>query len=350
MDFNYTVASGDVDTDGIFIGENKLTLNGATIRDGDDRAADLHHEAVPADSGHKVDGVAPAVSSISITSDPREDETYELGDIIEVTVTFNEDVEVGRTAPQNSPEGETTSTPPLNAGEDVARSAVPMLELDIGGSAKNASYSSASGLDVVYNYTVASGDEDTDGVAIGADKLTVSSDTGIKDLAGNIADLSHDAVEADSGHLVAGSDTTAPEITSLSFTSNPGTDWTYGTGDTIKVTVTFSENVTVTGTPELELDMYESSPSARDASYSEDDSADNDVVFTYTVSVGDSASDGLAISANKLSRSEEGQIVLGELAKSPAMDPGLIRGDVEQIVKAAVTGTSAAQPEPGVTI
>ena len=102
---------------------------------------------------------------------------------------------------------------------------------------------------------------------------------------------------ADSGQKVDGSDTTAPTISSLSFTSDPGSDRTYGTGDTIQVTVTFSEDVTATGTPQLELNM--SNSSTRQASYSSNSSGAN-VVFEYTVVVGDRASDGLEIRANKL--------------------------------------------------
>ena len=41
-----------------------------------------------------------------------------------------------------------------------------------------------------------------------------------------------------------------PTIKSVAITSDPGSDETYGTGDSIEITVTFSENVTVTGTPD----------------------------------------------------------------------------------------------------
>ena len=87
---------------------------------------------------------------------------------------------------------------------------------------------------------------------------------------------------------------------SLSFTSDPGSDRTYGTGDTTQVTVTFSENVTVTGTPQLELNMSGSDQSVRQASYSSSNSSGTIVVFEYTVVVCDRASDGLEIKANKL--------------------------------------------------
>ena len=269
--FSYAVVADDRDGDGIAIGADKLTLNGDSIQDGADNNAVLTHAAVAADSGHKVeasDTIAPTVSSVAITSDPGDDDTYGLGDSIEVTVTFSEDVTVTGT---------------------------PQLELDFDGTAKTADYSSASGPAVVFTYTVALDESDADGIAIGADKLSLNEGT-IKDGADNDATLTHTAVAADSGHMVDGADAIAPTVSSLSFTSDPGEDRTYGTGDVVQVTVTFSEDVTVTGTPQLELSM--SNSSNRQASYSSSSGAD--VVFEYTVAVGDRASDGLEIRANKL--------------------------------------------------
>ena len=186
-----------------------------------------------ADSGHKVevsDTTALTVSYVAITSDPGDDDSYGLGDAIQVTVTFSEDVTV--------------------AG-------APQLELDFDGTAKTADYSSTDGAAVVFSYTVAQDESDADGIAIGADKLSLNGGA-IKDGADNAATLTHDAVAADSGHKVDGSDSTDPTISSLSFTSDPGDDSTYGTDDTIQVTVTFSENVIVTGAPQLELNMSNS--------------------------------------------------------------------------------------------
>ena len=56
MDCSYTVVSADSDTDGISIGANSVTKpSGTTIRlDGMD--IPLEHDAVGADSGHKVNG------------------------------------------------------------------------------------------------------------------------------------------------------------------------------------------------------------------------------------------------------------------------------------------------------
>ena len=72
----------------------------------------------------------------------------------------------------------------------------------MGGTAEIASYSSASGATVVCSYTVAVGDADTDGISIVANKLTLNGGT-INDAHGNAAILTHDAVAADTGHLVS---------------------------------------------------------------------------------------------------------------------------------------------------
>ncbi len=273
--FSYTVALNDSDDDGIAIAASKLTLNEGSIQDGSDNDATLTHAAVAEDDGHKVDGtdeVAPTVSSVSITSDPGSDGTYITGETIEITVTFSEDVTV--------------------TGD-------PQLELDFDGTAKAASYNSTDGTAVVFSYTVALNDTDDDGIAIAASKLTLNGGS-IQDGSDNDATLTHDAVAEDDGHKVDGTDEVAPTVSSVSITSDPGSDGTYITGETIKITVTFSENVVVTGTPQITLNFYDTGSSDKQASYSSDDSSGADVVFTYTVAVGDSASDGLQIQADKL--------------------------------------------------
>ena len=200
----------------------------------------------------------PNITDIEVTPEPARDDTYRVGETIEISATFSTSVDVDGN---------------------------PGLGMWVGSDWRSASYLRGSGSDtLVFGYTVQEGDVDIDGISISANKLTLNGGT-IQDEAANDATLTHDAVAADSGHKVDGSDTTAPTISSLSITSDPGSDYTYGTGDTIQVTVTFSEDVTITGTQQLELKMYESTPSARQASYS----SGADVVFKYTVAVGDSA-------------------------------------------------------------
>ena len=47
----------------------------------------------------------------------------------------------------------------------------------------------------------------------------------------------------------------APSIIQIEFTSNPGVDDTYGIEDDVEVTVTFSTQITVDGTPQLTLNV-----------------------------------------------------------------------------------------------
>ena len=68
--FNYRVGAGDVDTNGVAIDANKLTLNGGTMAaTADSIAAALDHEAVAANSGHKVDAVLPTFTSAKTSHD-----------------------------------------------------------------------------------------------------------------------------------------------------------------------------------------------------------------------------------------------------------------------------------------
>ena len=121
------------------------------------------------------DETAPTVESVAFLSDPGEDETYGAGDNILVTGTFSEDVTV---------------------------TGAPQLEIDVGGTAKTAAYHKSEGAWIWFKYTVAVGDTDSDGIAIGENKLSLNDGT-IQDGAGNDAVLTHAAVAADSGHLVS---------------------------------------------------------------------------------------------------------------------------------------------------
>ena len=89
---------------------------------------------------------------------------------------------------------------------------------------------------------------------------------------------------------------TAPTIESVALTSDPGEDGGYAIGDEIQVGLTFSEAVTVTGAPQLTLDVGVLS---RTAEYSEG-STTTRLLFTYTVATGDEDTDGIAVVANSL--------------------------------------------------
>ena len=203
--FGYQVQEGDIDSDGIAIGEDKLTLNGGAIKQAvTDVAADLSHDPVTSDAGHKVDAVAPVVSSIAISSRAGGDSLYAIGDSIKVTMTFSEEVTV---------------------------SGAPQLELDLGGGAKTATYDLTGDSTAVFAYVVQEGDADTDGIAIDADTLSLADDSAITDRAGNPAELAYGAVAADRAHRVDG---VSPTLSSAEV---------YHTGRTVNLF--FSEHVTV---------------------------------------------------------------------------------------------------------
>ena len=89
---------------------------------------------------------------------------------------------------------------------------------------------------------------------------------------------------------------TVPTIESVAVTSDPGVDGGYAIGDEIQVGLTFSEAVTVTGIPQLTLDVGGRN---RTAEYSEG-STTTQLLFTYTVASGDEDTDGIAVVANSL--------------------------------------------------
>ena len=123
------------------------------------------------------DTTPPEVSRLAIGSSPGTDRTYAAEDEIEVTVTFSETVEVGGT---------------------------PQLTLRVGSRNRTADYQQGTGTAaLVFGYEVADGDEDTDGVSLEANRLTLNGGT-IEDEAENPAELAHEALAAHAGHKVDG--------------------------------------------------------------------------------------------------------------------------------------------------
>ena len=120
----------------------------------------------------------PAVRKIEISSNPPEGrETYGIGDAIEVTVTFSEPVTVAGT---------------------------PQLGLTVGSLTRSASYTGGAGTTaLVFSYTVTEDDEDTDGLSVEADSLSV--DTGaIEGGSDNAAELDHAGLPDQAGQRVDG--------------------------------------------------------------------------------------------------------------------------------------------------
>ena len=289
--FSYTVAEGDSDSDGIVVNANKLTLNGGSIKDAANNDASLSHTALAAQDGHKVDGVRPKLKLTAanrlkfMSSSGGNDGAYTTDEELIIRVAFTEG---GVRGSVTGPPGVTLN---FDGGTRVAKWDPSLIFNPTG-------YPNVR----FFSYVVQEGDLDSDGPTISANAINLAGGF-IRDAAGNDATLTHAAVSADTRFIV---DAVAPTVSSIAITSDPGDDDTYGTGDKIEVTVTFSENmslpISISCSPEvvhceaeLELDI---GGTARTADYQSHDGAE--VVYAYTVQAGDADDNGISIGANKL--------------------------------------------------
>ncbi|WP_295128640.1 gliding motility-associated C-terminal domain-containing protein [uncultured Chitinophaga sp.] len=241
--FNYTVAAGNLDLDGIAI--NSLS---GTIADVPGNPADLTLNNVASAANVWVDAVLPVITNVSVPANG----TYVAGDQLDFTVTFSEAVNL--TGASN-------------------------LTVIIGSNTVNATYvSGSSSNNLLYRYTVVAGDEDTDGIALG----TLSGD--IKDNATNNAQLLLMNVGNTSLVLV---DAIVPVVTAVNVPANKA----YVAGEVLQFSVTFSENVNVTATPTLQVQIGSTNVNAGYVS----GTGSNSLVFTYTVLVGQEDTDGITV-------------------------------------------------------
>ena len=90
-------------------------------------------------------------------------------------------------------------------------------------------------------------------------------------------------------------DAVAPTVTSISLTSSSGSDNIYALGDTVTVTIGWSETVTVTGAPRIPIQGLTS----KYLSYASG-SGTRTTLFSYIVATGDLDRDGFSVSTNTL--------------------------------------------------
>ena len=244
----YEVGAGDLAPNGIAIAANKLTGGTITATGSTTITADLDHVALAIDAGHKVDGIRPTL------------------------------VTTGTDAPTTSTDGTKVI---LTFSEDISSVDRTKITIMAGGNVASTSAASAAGTKVELALTTA--------LTTTTTTLTVA--------------LSADAVEdaAANGNLAVPATpvtntvvtTTAPTVTSVELTS---ATTTYAIGDEVEATVTFSAGVDITGTPQLELDFAGTPKPAACANGTNTTT----MVCRYTVVAGDSAPNGIAIAANKL--------------------------------------------------
>ncbi|GHD79421.1 DUF4347 domain-containing protein [Vogesella fluminis] len=207
-----------------------------------------------------IDNTAPTVTSVSSAT---ANGSYKTGDVIAITVQFSEAVTVTGT---------------------------PQLTLETGSTDRVVNYASGSGTSTLtFNYTVQAGDTSADLDYASTAALALNGGT-IKDAAGNNATLTlatpgaADSLGANKAIVIDG---VAPTVTSVSASTADGA---YHTGDTVTITVTFNEAVTVDtsgGTPRLKLETGTTDQYAGYVS----GSGSNTLTFSYTVQAGDTSTD-----------------------------------------------------------
>ena len=213
--FSHTVADGDSDTDGVEIEANQLALNGGTIKDAADNNAVLDHQAVAADTRHRVDGVKPGLAATGGA----------VVNLATLTLTYEEPLD-GNSTPSA---GAFTV-----AGGSQTRT---VTDVEVSGSAVELTLDSAV-------------DHGETGIKVSYKVPRGVMASPVRDAVGNAAvPLTNVAVTNETP------DTSPPKVSTLSFSSNPGTDRTYAAGEDVQVTVTFSKEVTISGSPQLTLNV-----------------------------------------------------------------------------------------------
>ena len=294
LTFAYTVGTADVSTSGIAVLQDTLELNGGTMVAQADSTlnAVLPHAGLAHDPGHKVNGnlAVPFVAAVAITSTPLIDaeggdgtpETYGAGETIRVQLTFGAAVAV-------------TGTPRLK------------IRLAQNSGEKWADYASGTGTTALtFAYTVVSADVSTAGIAVLQNTLELNGGTMVAQADGTVnAILTHVGRAHDPGHKVNGS-RTAPTVSAVTIVSTPSVDTdsddtpdTYGSGETIRVRLTFNVAVAVTGTPRLQIDLSSTDGDEKWAEYA-GGSGTTALTFAYKVASADTSTAGIAVLQNTL--------------------------------------------------
>ncbi len=221
------------------------------------------------------DADGPRVSELRITSRPSDgSDTYGVDDRIRVEVWFDEDIKIDGS---------------------------PRLAMQLGTEARAMTYVSCTrctGRALSFSYAVQASDYDADGIGFAADALSGNGAT-LTDSEGNAVDLSlgvH-AVRNDADHKVDGSRDPAPVVRQLTVNS-PAHAGTFNRGEMIDVFVWFTEDVIISGSPSLSLQIGNATRSATFDHRLR--SGTPWLRFVYEVQPSDRDGDGLSIAADAL--------------------------------------------------
>ncbi|WP_218585602.1 DUF4347 domain-containing protein [Pseudomonas sp. Marseille-P9899] len=202
--FRLTVASGQLDTNGVTLG-SAIQLNGGILRDSVGNNANVALNGVEDTSQVRVDAVVPTVSTVGLPAPG----AYNAGDVLRFTVNISENVIV-----------------------DTSASA-PRLALTLGGQTRYANYVSGSGSNaLVFEYVI---EPSNNATAIGLPGNLDLNGSTVRDAAGNAMNLALNAPNVASGVVV---DTVAPSVSNIA-----NVDFTPTNAGSVRYTVTFNESV-----------------------------------------------------------------------------------------------------------
>ena len=294
--FSYTVQASDFDPDGFIVPDPPIDANGgAIVTRGGMLAADLDERFVGAmQAGCGTRGttancrVNGGGTRVAFTGTPASGTTYRLGEQIRAAVTFSEAVTVTGT---------------------------PQIGLTVGSQTRQAIYdaSRSSQTELVFAYTVRAADYDRDGISIAFNALDLNGGTiTLTRDATKAAVLQHMAIAQDGSRKVSGGGKISGDflrVSSVEFTGLPlRLGDTYRLEDQIRVEVTFSKGVGVTGTPQIGLTIGSLTQQAIYRGYGSDYDAahghyvynERKLLFSYEVQASDLDTDGISIAANAL--------------------------------------------------
>ncbi len=257
MACSYTVLVGEEAPNGVAIAANKLTGGTIYATGSTTVSADLDHDAVAIDAGHTVDGIRPTLLTTGTNG-------------------------FGSNAPTTSPDGTKIILFFSEVIGGVDRTKITVKSGTTTQATPVGSVSSGPRLEIRLASALTSADTAVT-VELGADAVT--------DVAGN--GILAVAATTVTNAVVT---TTAPTVSGVALTSDPGSDDTYAIGDAVAATVTFDAAVDISGSPQLELDFAGTAKAATCATGTNTTT----MACSYTVLVGEEAPNGVAIAANKL--------------------------------------------------
>ena len=316
--FSYTVQAADRDADGVSVVAHGLSLNGAVIEtaaNGNRAVTDISGFTVRGGTSHKVDGsIRPPVVRSLVINRPQHGSTFDRYEVIGINVAFSQGVTVTGT---------------------------PRLSLIIGSTTKTLDMASTSGSVLRFEYEVQAGDVDGNGVDVPANSLTLNGGT-IRNQYDVNAALGHGSLRAySSTYNVNGAANHPPVVVSAGFAGRPA-GGVYGKGDHIDVLINWGKRVTITGTPQLAIDVGAGTRQAGKHSGSSSYTR-----FRYVVLAGDRDSDGIgfrsgALSLNGATITGPGGTTASLTLPAVATDPNR-RVDGRVLMQPAFTGSVSAR-------